>query len=147
MQRYLDDFAPGAVYPGVATVLEQKHFAMFSAITGDDHPIHRDADYARARGMPGPAAHGLLLLAMTALGAAPIAAELEGAMIAMMGTQARFKRPATIGDTVRPEFEVVGCEPKDDARGLLRLAVRLLNQRGETLLEGEHVLMLRRAPR
>ena len=67
-------------------------------------------------------------------------------MIAMMGTQARFRRPATLGDTVQPEFEVAAREPKDDTRGLLRIAVRLRNQRGEVLLEGEHVLMLRRRP-
>jgi acyl dehydratase len=143
-QRYLDDFTPGEVFKSVPHTLSDKHFADFAAMTGDAHPLHYDADYARARGWEAPLAHGLLLLGLCALGAAPIHEELTESMIAMLGNEARYKRSAFIGDTVMPQFTVVSVEPKGDERGIVRLAITLYNQRNEVVLEGMHVLMLKR---
>jgi len=84
-QRYLDDFTPGEVFESSPQTLTQSHFTAFAAMTGDAHPIHYDADYARARGWDAPLAHGLLLLGMCALGAAPISGELTESMVAMLG--------------------------------------------------------------
>jgi hypothetical protein len=39
---------------------------------------------------------------------------------------------------------VTAVEPKDDDCGTLRLAIKLHNQRNELILEGTHVLMLKR---
>ena len=143
-QRYLDDFTPGEVFKSLPYTLSDKHFAAFAQMTGDAHPLHYDADYARDRGWDAPLAHGLLLLGLCALGAAPLSQELTESMIAMLGNEARYKRPAFIGDTVTPQFTVVAVEPKDDHRGIVRLAITLHNQRGEVVLEGMHVLMLKR---
>jgi acyl dehydratase len=145
-QRFLDDFKPGEVFTAPSRTLSDTHYILFSAITGDAHPIHYDREYAKARGLPGPLAHGLLLTGMTAFGAAAISHTLADSMIAMLGTSMRFMKAATTGDTVSPEFEVSAIEPKDATRGILKLAVRLFNQRRELLLQGEHVLMLKRRP-
>jgi len=143
-QRYLDDFTPGEVFMSAPQTLSDKHFAAFAAMTGDAHPLHYDPDYARANSWDGPLAHGLMLLGLCALGAAPISRELTESMIAMLGNEARYKRPAFVGDTVTPQFTVVAVEPKDNDRGIVRLAITLSNQRGEVVLEGTHVLMLKR---
>ena len=143
-QRYLDDFTPGEVFKSLPQTLSDKHFAAFAAMTGDAHPLHYDAGYARDRGWDAPLAHGLLLLGLCALGAAPLSNELTDSMVAMLGNEARHKRPAFIGDTVTPQFTVVAVEPKDADRGIVRLAITLHNQRGEVVLEGMHVLMLKR---
>jgi 3-hydroxybutyryl-CoA dehydratase len=143
-QRYLDDFTPGEVFTSAPHTLSDKHFAAFAAMTGDAHPLHYDADYARAKGWDAPLAHGLMLLGLCALGAAPLSGELTESMIAMLGNEARYKRPAFMGDTVTPQFTVVAVEPKDKTRGIVRLAITLSNQRGEVVLEGMHVLMLKR---
>lgn len=143
-QRYLDDFSPGEVFTSLPHTLSDKHFAAFAAMTGDAHPLHYNADYARAKGWEAPLAHGLLLLGLCALGAAPISEDLRESMIAMLGNEARYKRPAFIGDTVTPQFTVVSIEPKGADRGIVRLAITLRNQRNEVVLEGMHVLMLKR---
>jgi acyl dehydratase len=83
---------------------------------------------------------------LCALGAAPISRELTDSMVAMLGNEARYKRPAFIGDTLTPQFTVVAIEPKGSERGILRLAIALRNQRKELVLEGAHVLMLKRRP-
>ena len=132
-QRYLDDFTPGEVFKSAPHLLSDKHFAAFAAMTGDAHPLHYDADYARAKGWDAPLAHGLLLFGLCALGAAPISGELTESMVAMLGNEARYKRPAFIGDTVTPQFTVVSVEPKSDERGIVRLAITLYNQRDEVV--------------
>ena len=113
-------------------------------MTGDAHPIHYDADYARARGWDAPIAHGLMLLGLCALGATPISGELTDSMVAMLGNDVRYKRPAFVGDTVTPQFTVMAVEPKDNERGIVRLLIKLQNQPNELVLEGTHVLMLKR---
>ena len=143
-QRYLDDFTPGEVFTSAPQTLSDKHFAAFAAMTGDAHPLHYDSDYARAKGWDAPIAHGLLLLGLCALGAAPLSHELAESMVAMLGNEARYKRPAFVGDTVTPQFTVVSVEPKGNDRGIVRLAIALHNQRSEVVLEGMHVLMLKR---
>jgi 3-hydroxybutyryl-CoA dehydratase len=143
-QRYLDDFTPGEVFTSQPHTLSDKHFAAFAAMTGDAHPLHYDPDYARGKGWEAPLAHGLMLLGLCALGAAPLSGELTESMIAMLGNEARYRRPAFVGDTVTPQFTVIAVEPKDDRRGIVRLAITLRNQRGEVVLEGMHVLMLKR---
>ena len=143
-QRYLDDFTPGEVFRSPPHTLSDKRFAAFAAMTGDAHPLHYDSDYARAKGWDAPIAHGLLLLGLCALGAAPLSHELTESMVAMLGNEARYKRPAFVGDTVTPQFTVVSVEPKGNDRGIVRLAIALHNQRSEVVLEGMHVLMLKR---
>jgi acyl dehydratase len=143
-QRYLEDFKPGEVFISKPQTLSDTHFSAFAQMTGDSHPIHYNAEYARSKGWQAPLAHGLLLLGICAIGAAPIAEELTDSMVAMLSNDARYRRPAFIGDTVTPELTVLGIEPKDDERGILRLAIALYNQRRELVLEGTHVLMLKR---
>jgi 3-hydroxybutyryl-CoA dehydratase len=143
-QRYLDDFKPGEVFSGKPQTLTAKHFAQFAEMTGDAHPLHYNNDYARAKGWDGPLAHGLLLLSLCAIGAAPLSDELNESMVAMLGNDVRYRRPALAGDTLTAQFTVRTVEPKDDGRGILRLAIALHNQRGELVLEGTHVVMLRR---
>ena len=145
-QRYLDDFTIGEVFNSPPHNLTERHFAAFAEMTGDAHPLHYNPDYARAHGWDAPLAHGLLLFGLCALGAAPISRELTDSMVAMLGNEARYKRPAFIGDTVTPQFTVVAIEPKGSERGILRLAIALRNQRNELVLEGTHVLMLKRRP-
>jgi acyl dehydratase len=143
-QRYLDDFKLGEVFKSNPQTLSDKHFSLFAQLTGDAHPIHYDADYAKAKGWDAPLAHGLLLLSLCAIGAAPIGEELIDSMIAMLGNEVCYRRPAFPGDTLAPQFTVSAIEPKDDKRGILRLAIALHNQRRELVLEGAHILMLRR---
>ena len=143
-QRYLDDFKPGEVFKSDPKTLSETHFSAFAQMTGDSHPIHYDVDYARAKGWDAPLTHGLLLLGLCALGAAPISSELTDSMVAMLGNDVRYKRPAIMGDTVTPQFTVLAVEPKGASRGVLRLRISLHNQRDELILEGTHVLMLKR---
>ena len=54
----------------------------------------------------------------------------------------RYLGPAFVGDTISPAHEVVGLERKRSG-GLVTLRVTLRNQRGETILDGQHRYLMK----
>ena len=144
-QRYFDDFQVGEVFRAPSRTLTDAHFLFFAGLTGDNHPIHYDDEYARGTAFGKRLAHGLMLASMTALGAGELSAQVEESMIAFLEQSARFRAPVSVGDTIRPELEVSELIPKGE-RGVLKFRSRLRNQHGEVVLEGEHVYLVRRRP-
>ena len=143
-QLYADDFKVGDRFEGAQNEVTEQSFEAFARITGDAHPIHYDEAYARKTPFGARVAHGLLVMGMTALGATPLSKRLDAAMIAFVSQSCDFKRPVFIGDLLRSHFHVesVDMEPAK-GRGRIRFAVRLTNQRNETVLEGHHTYLLR----
>lgn len=143
-QLFLDDFAPGQIFAGATRRITHEDVTAFAALTGDKHPIHYDDDYAKATQFGRPIVHGLHLMALTALGAAPLSEQLKDSMIAMLEQHATFRRPVFKDDIVRSEFEIESAEPRSDKDwGTLGIKVRLINQHGEIVLEGRHIYRLR----
>ena len=144
--EYFEDFQDGEQFPIPAKMLTDAHFVCFAGLTGDQHPIHYDDAYAKTTRFGQRVAHGLLLTALTAVGASTLSSMLEGSMVAFVEQSARFLKPVFIGDTNMPALEVSEVMPKTDV-GLLRLTTRVKNQRGETVLEGMHAYLIKKRPR
>jgi acyl dehydratase len=144
--KYLEDFQVGDTFHSPAKTMTDAHFLCFAGLTGDQHPIHYDDEYAKTTRFGKRVAHGLLLTALTAVGASTLSSVLEGSMVAFVEQSARFLTPVLIGDTITPELEVSEVIPKTDV-GLLRLTTRVKNQRGETVLEGMHAYLIKKRPR
>jgi 3-hydroxybutyryl-CoA dehydratase len=144
-QRWFEDFTVGDRFESPSRTLNDAHFMFFAGMTGDAHPLHYDDEYARKTRFGRRLAHGLLLTSMTAVGASSLAPIIEESIVAFVEQTSRFKGPAFIGDTIKPEHEIVGLERKRSA-GLLTLRVTLTNQRGETILEGEHRYLIAYRP-
>jgi acyl dehydratase len=144
--KYLEDFQVGDTFAIPAKTLTDDHFMCFAELTGDQHPIHYDDEYAKTTRFGQRVAHGLLLTAMTAVGASTLSSMLEGSIVALVEQSARFLKPVFIGDTITTELEVREVLPKTNV-GLLRLTTRVKNQRGETVLEGMHAYLIKKRPR
>lgn len=144
-QLFLDDLEVGSTFSAGPWEMDDRRFALFSEITGDAHPIHYDDEYVRRKSaFDKRLAHGLLLVSMTALGATPMSPRLEESMIAFVGEQMTFLRPVFVGDSVHSHFTVASTEPQPErARGIARFDVRLVNQAGRSVVEGEHRYLLR----
>jgi 3-hydroxybutyryl-CoA dehydratase len=142
-QLFFEDFRPGQRYSGGERTVRQADVQSFAAITGDAHPIHYDAEYAKRTRFGRPIVHGLHLMSLTALGAAPLAEQLRESMIAMVEQGARYLKPVFVDDTVCCEFEVAQVERKAGHRGRVKFSVKLLNRQDETILEGHHAYVLR----
>jgi acyl dehydratase len=142
-QLHFEDFRTGTVYESPPRTLGEPEFRAFQSLTGDDHPIHYDLDYCRRRGHPERLAHGLLLMALTALGASALAPQVHESMVAFLEQSGRFLAPVYLGDTLRPRL-VVEALRAQRSTGVVTLRVELHNQRGEQVLEGRHVYLVRR---
>ena len=81
-------------------------------------------------------------MAMSALGATTLSHRLETSMIAFLEQGCRFLKPVLVGDPVHAEFKVARLQRKGD-KGVLRLQVSLVNQRGEQVLSGHHAYLVR----
>ena len=146
-QIFADDLVIGQAFAGEAREIGDAQFADFARMTGDDHPIHYDDAYAKKTRYGRRLAHGLLVTSMTALGATAMSRQIEDAMIAFVEQGARFLKPVFVGDTIRSEFKVESVERKAGRdMALVRFNVRLVNGRGETVLEGFHVYLLASRP-
>jgi 3-hydroxybutyryl-CoA dehydratase len=144
-QRWFEDFKLGDRFESPSKTLNDAHFMFFAGMTGDAHPLHYDDEYAKKTRFGRRLAHGLLLTSMTAVGASSLAPIIEESIVAFVEQTTRFKNPAFIGDTMKPRHEIIGLERKR-AAGLLTLRVTLTNQRGDTVLEGEHRYLIAYRP-
>ena len=144
-QRWFEDFKVGDRFESPGKTLTDAHFIFFSGLTGDTHPIHYDDEYAKGTRFGRRLAHGLMLTAMTAVGASTLSPIIEHSIVAFLEQTTRFLAPAFVGDTIKPRHEVVELERKRSA-GLLTLRVTLTNQRGETILDGQHKYLIAYRP-
>ena len=134
-----DELRPGQAFTSPSKTLTDAHFLFFSGLTGDNHPIHYDVEYARTTRFGKPLAHGLLLASLTALGASPASTHIDGFVFVEQST--RFLKPVAVGDTITPRLTVEKLW-LDGRRRFVRLATTLTNQRGETVLEGFHIYQI-----
>jgi len=146
MTKYFEDFQLGEKFHSPAKTMTDAHFLFFAGTTGDNHPIHYDDEYAKTTRFGKRVAHGLLVASMTAAGASTLSPLLEGSIVAFVEQSSRFIKPVLIGDTITPELEVIELVPKTEV-GLLRLSTRVKNQKGEVVLEGVHVYLIKKRPR
>jgi acyl dehydratase len=144
-QLFFEDFQVGDRFASPSKTLTDAHFMFFAGLTGDAHPLHYDDEYAKKTRFGRRLAHGLLLTSMTALGASTLSPLIEDSIVAFVDQTTRFLAPAFVGDTILPRHEVVALERKRSA-GLVTVRVTLTNQRGETILEGQHRYLVASRP-
>ncbi|HYG25668.1 MAG TPA: MaoC family dehydratase [Caulobacteraceae bacterium] len=140
--KRFDDLKVGDRYPLPSRTLGDGNFAAFQAVSLDNHPIHYDAEYCAALGYPGPLAHGLQVLCFTAAGAGLFPHEIGDSLIGMIEVSARVLKPAYAGGTLYPALEITDLT-RQRTTGLVAMSATVANQRGETVLEGRHVYLLR----
>lgn len=142
-QWYFEDFSVGQRFEFGRRTVTDAHFTLFAAISGDNHPIHYDDVYASQTRFGRRVTHGLLLAAITAMGASALSVRLHDSMVAFLEQSTRFLRPVFVGDSVAVEAEVAELIPKKEA-GVLKLTIRMSNQDGEIVLEGWQSHLIKR---
>ena len=131
----IDELEVGQAAEMAKTVTEAD-IALFAGVTGDFNPVHVDAVAAAQSRFGERIAHGMLSAGFIS---AVIAMQLPGPGSIYLSQSLRFTKPVRIGDTVTTRVEVVEVmAPKRR----LRLATVCRNQNGETVVEGEAVVMV-----
>jgi acyl dehydratase len=143
--HYFEDISVGDKFPIPSRTLADANFAAFQLASGDNHPIHYDIEYCRARGHENLLAHGFQALIQIAPGAGMLPHYFGDALIAFIEQSSKFLKPLYAGDTVYPMLVVSGLEPWRTT-GVVVLRSTLHNQRRELILEGEQKLLVRKRP-
>ena len=138
---FYEDLKPGFRFRTHRRTIAEADLANFINLTWLTEELFAVADDSQRviKGRPVPGAlvysfaEGLLLTSMQDTGLAFLNATLD------------VKGPTVVGDTIHVECEVVEARltSKGD-RGLVRFANKVLNQRGETVLEYNPLRMLKR---
>nr|WP_155906358.1 MULTISPECIES: MaoC family dehydratase [unclassified Mycolicibacterium] len=141
--RTFEDLKVGEVFRAPSRTVTDAHSSAFQAISADNHPVHYDAEWARAHGHSAPVVHGLQVLAFTAPGATLFPHVIGDVFVRFEGLACRFLREVHAGDTLYPQLQITELVPLS-TEGRVKAAVSVKNQRGELVLDGEHTYILKR---
>ena len=147
MGFHYEEFAAGASYRSPGRTIAEADILQFSGLTGDFNPLHTDEVFAAQSDFGGRIAHGPMLVGM-AFGLVSRIGLLDGTVLALLEIAWTFQAPVLPGDTVHVRVEVMDTRPsRKPDRGVVELAMTILNQRDETVQSGRaKILFKRREP-
>lgn len=133
-KEYFEDYSVGEKTVSPARTITEADIHAFASLTGDWHPLHTDAEFARNTMFGERIAHGMLVLvigsALTLRLGQHVA--LPKYFLAFYGIDGvRFTNPVRIGDTIHCESEITEMNAKDERRGVITAKSEIKNQRDE----------------
>jgi 3-hydroxybutyryl-CoA dehydratase len=133
---FLEDLSVGQSAELVRTVAEADIVA-FAEVTGDNNPVHLDADYAAGTSFGERIAHGMLSAGYIS---AVLGTTLPGPGAIYLSQTLAFKRPVKIGAEVTARVTVTAI---DEAKARVTLDTTCLVG-GKAVVGGEAVVMVPR---
>lgn len=120
--------------------LSEADLAMFAALSGDFDPIHMDDSYAAKSRFGKRIAHGILSMALLSTVSAAISRRAKergspGVSVSLGYDRIRFLKPVFVGDTLTARYTIQALEGDRS-----RSKVEVLNQDGDTVVAGEHIM-------
>ena len=108
---------------------------LFAGISGDFNPLHVNEAYAKQTRFKNRIAHGPLIESLIA---PVLGTKLPGLGTVAVEITCRWEAPTYLGDTITARAKVI---EKIEGSRWVRLATTWTNQRGETVAEGEVVVI------
>lgn len=130
-----DELEPGAQYRTYGRTITEGEIISFVNAAGMLESLFIDAEYRKQHSaMEGHAAPALLVLSLAE--GLTLNATGQATGLAFLRMQMDVKRPVVVGDTIHVEIEVIEARKTSKSeRGLVRTRNRIVNQRGETVIE------------
>jgi acyl dehydratase len=144
-QRWFEDFVLGERFVLPSRTMTEAVFLAFQGASGDNHPVHYDVEYCKARGMPGLLAHGFQSLIQTAPGAGLFPYMVEESLAGFIEQSSWFLQPVYAGDTVYPALAIDELTP-NRTTGVVGFASTVHNQCGQLVVQGRQRYLIRKRP-
>ena len=123
-----------------AKTVTEADIILFAGVTGDNNPVHIDAEAAASTMFKERIAHGMLSAGFIS---AVLGTKLPGPGAIYMSQTRRFKAPVKIGDTVTATCTVTEVVP-EKRRAMLSTVCKI----GDTVvIEGEAMVMVPSRPK
>lgn len=142
-ERFFEDYEIGEKRTTFGRTITEADIVLHAGQTGDFYPHHMDAEWCKTQPFAQRIAHGTLIFSV-AVGMT--AGEVNPAAFSYGYERLRFIKPVVIGDTItsRVTIESKRDHPKRPEYGIVSEKLEVTNQRGETVLACEHLLMVRK---
>lgn len=144
--QFFEDYTVSSTRTSTGRTITEADIVLHAGQTGDFYPHHMDAEWCKTQDFKQRIAHGTLIFSV-AVG--QTAGAINPEAFSYGYDRLRFIKPVFIGDTIKARCTVK--EKRDDAKrphlGVVVELVEAINQRGETVLAAEHLLLVRRRPK
>lgn len=142
---YFEDIQVGEEYASPGRTVTEADVVIFAGLSGDYNVLHTDAEHMKSSQFGERIAHGLLGLSIQqGLLDRVVTAQVTGPLAAVKW---KFKGPIKIGDTIHVEARVTDKrDGEQPGWGVVTVARRVVNQRGEVVQEGETDHLVGRRP-
>ncbi|MBI4011348.1 MAG: MaoC family dehydratase N-terminal domain-containing protein [Candidatus Rokubacteria bacterium] len=144
---HFEGFRVGDRFETLGRTVSEYEILSFVTLTGFTEPLFMDLEYIQRESVfKTRVAPGVLTFAL-AEGLTLQTGILHGTGLALMQYDVRVVAPVLAGDTIRVQIEVVDKrETKKADRGIVTFRHRVVNQRGEPVMEATITRMIKRAP-
>jgi acyl dehydratase len=141
--RHFEDYAVGETRTTTGRTITETDIVVHAGHTGDFFPHHMDAEAMKASQWGQRIAHGTMTFA---IGIGLTAGEINPLSFTYGYERLRFPKPVFIGDTIHTVVTIAALEddPKRADHGRVTEQVRVINQRGETVLACDHVHLVKK---
>lgn len=140
MAFYYEDYRIGDVRETGARTITEADIVLHAGQTGDFFPHHMDAEFCKETEFGQRIAHGTLTFSV---GVGLTASFVNPVAFSYGYERLRFIKPVFIGDTIHTVVTV--SEKKDHRKhpdkGIVTEHLDIINQRGETVMVADHLLM------
>lgn len=142
VSQFFEDYEVGVLRECGGRTITETDIVLHAGQSGDFYPHHMDAEWCKTQDFGQRIAHGTLVFTI-AIGMTAGAINPEAFSYGY--DRLRFPRPVFIGDTMRVKVSIKEKrEYKKPDFGMVVEFVEGINQRGETVLAVEHLLLVRR---
>ena len=140
---FFEDYVTGSARTTLGRTITESDIVIHAGQTGDFYPHHMDAEWCRTQPFGQRVAHGTLIFSV-AVGMT--AGNVNPEAFSYGYDRLRFIRPVFIGDTIQVSVTIKEKRdhPKSPQHGIVVELCTVQNQRGETVLACEHLLMVKR---
>src|SRR4051794_15999517 len=141
--QFFEDYALGSERKTLGRTITETDIALHAGQTGDFYPHHMDAEWCKTQPFGQRMAHGTLVFSV-AVGMT--AGAVNPQAMSYGYDRLRFIRPVFIGDTIRVVVSIKEKrdDPKRPHHGIVVESGQVVNQRGETVLVFDHLLLVNR---
>lgn len=139
---FYEEYQLDATRETVGRTITETDIVLHAGQTGDFFPHHMDAEWCKTQDFGQRIAHGTLIFSV----AVGMTATVINPLAFSYGyDRLRFIKPVFIGDTIRVKITIVDKkEHKKPDFGVVSERLEVFNQKNETILACEHLLLVRK---
>jgi acyl dehydratase len=141
---FFEDYEVGHARETFGRTITEADVVLHAGQTGDFYPHHMDAEWCRTQPFGQRMAHGTLIFSV---GVGMTAGAINPRAMSYGYDRLRFVRPVFLNDTIRARVSIreKRDDPKRKTHGIVVEALEVINQRNETVLVADHLLLVERS--